>query len=187
MCATAGTYEESIMESKNTKYENAILGGGCFWCVEAIFEEIDGIKDAVSGYAGGTVKNPDYDQVCTGSTGHAEVVRLEFDPEVISYEKILELFFISHNPTTLNRQGADIGSQYRSIILFENESQRKTAETVIARLNAAERFGGKIVTEVKQLDVFYEAEEYHQDFFRKNPDYGYCQIVILPKLKKLIK
>jgi peptide-methionine (S)-S-oxide reductase len=163
----------------------ATLGGGCFWCIEAVFETMEGIQDAVSGYAGGTTEKPNYESVCTGTTGHAEVVRLEYDPAVTSYQKILDLFFESHNPTTPNRQGADIGSQYRSIILYETDEQRKIAEATIARLDESGVYMSPIVTELKALDMFFVAETYHQDFFRKNPDYGYCRIVITPKLKKL--
>lgn len=165
--------------------EFATFGGGCFWCIEAVFEQIEGVVDAVSGYAGGNTDYPEYEQVSTGATGHAEVVRVEFDTAVVSYRKLLDVFFESHNPTTPNRQGADIGSQYRSIILYETLSQKEIAESTIERLRGSGTYPGPIVTEVRKLATFYRAEEYHQDFFRKNPDYGYCRIVIYPKLKKL--
>jgi peptide-methionine (S)-S-oxide reductase len=174
-----------VHEEKRVKYETAILGGGCFWCVEAVFERINGIIDVVSGYSGGTVVNPTYDAVSSGNTGHAEVVRIQFNPAVISYEEILEIFFYSHDPTTRNRQGADIGTQYRSIILYANREQQNTALAMIERLNISRQFKSPIATEVNPFEVFYAAEEYHQDFFKKNPEYGYCQIVIAPKLRKL--
>jgi peptide-methionine (S)-S-oxide reductase len=161
----------------------ATLGGGCFWCVQAVFERIAGVKSVVVGYAGGALANPTYEQVCTGTTGHAEVVQVEFDPETISYEKILELFWQSHDPTTLNRQGADVGPQYRSIILHSDEAQRRTAEE--SRRQAARLFPRPIVTEIRPLEAFYLAEGYHQDYYAKNPYAGYCSFVIRPKLQKL--
>jgi peptide-methionine (S)-S-oxide reductase len=161
----------------------ATLGGGCFWCVEAAYERIAGVKSVVSGYAGGTRPNPSYEEVCAGTTGHAEVVQVEFDPEVISYAKILELFWKFHDPTTLNRQGADVGSQYRSLILYSDESQRRTAED--SRKQAAGLFPRPIVTEIRPLQAFYRAEEHHQDYYANNPYAGYCSFVIRPKLQKL--
>jgi peptide-methionine (S)-S-oxide reductase len=161
----------------------ATLGGGCFWCVEAVYERIAGIKSVVSGYAGGTRPNPTYEEVCTGTTGHAEVVQVEFDPEVISYEKILELFWKAHDPTTANRQGADVGTQYRSLILFTDQAQRTAAET--SKREAAKRFQLPIVTQIEALTVFYRAEDYHQDYYKQNPYAGYCSFVIRPKLQKL--
>ena len=161
----------------------ATLGGGCFWCVEAVYERLAGIKSVVSGYAGGTRPNPTYEEVCTGTTGHAEVVQVEFDPEVISYEKILELFWKAHDPTTLNRQGADAGTQYRSLILFADQAQRKAAET--SKREAAKRFQRPIVTQIEALTVFYRAEDYHQDYYKQNPYAGYCSFAIRPKLQKL--
>jgi peptide-methionine (S)-S-oxide reductase len=161
----------------------ATLGGGCFWCVQAVYKRIAGVKSVVVGYAGGTVANPSYEQVCAGSTGHAEVVQVEFDPLAISYAKILELFWQAHDPTTLNRQGADVGPQYRSIVLYSDEDQRRAAED--SRREAARLFPRPIVTEIKPLAAFYRAEDYHQDYYAKNPYAGYCSFVIRPKLQKL--
>jgi peptide-methionine (S)-S-oxide reductase len=161
----------------------ATLGGGCFWCTEAVLERLPGVKQVVSGYAGGHVKNPTYEQVCTGTTGHAEVIQVEFDPTIISYDRILEVFFEAHDPTTVNRQGADEGTQYRSVIFYHNEAQRAAAER--AKIAAQALWPDPIVTEIKPLDVFYPAEAYHQDYFRRNPNQGYCTFVIKPKMKKL--
>lgn len=163
--------------------ETATLGGGCFWCLEAVFKRVNGVDDVTSGYAGGETPEPSYEQVCTGSTGHAEVVQVSYDPSVISYADILRKFFAAHDPTTPNRQGADVGSQYRSIILYEDESQKKTAEELVDELSAS--FARPIVTQVERLTKFYPAEEYHQDYFDKNPTAGYCRVVIAPKLDKL--
>ena len=175
--------EQDGMHGADSKSEYAILGGGCFWCVEAVYERIAGVKSAVSGYAGGTTPNPSYNQVTSGATGHAEVVRVEFDPDVISYSEILEIFFKSHDPTTLNRQGYDVGTQYRSIILYENETQMKTAEAV--KTKAQSDYDDAIVTEIKASETFYDAEDYHQDYFDNNPFAGYCRAIIAPKLQKL--
>jgi peptide-methionine (S)-S-oxide reductase len=161
----------------------ATFGGGCFWCTEAVFETEPGVKSVVSGYAGGHVKDPTYHQVCEGTTGHAEVIQIEFDPAVVAYERLLELFWEAHDPTTLNRQGADSGTQYRSIILWHDEAQRVAAEQSKAAAQAA--FRDPIVTEIAPLGDFYAAERYHQDYFRNNPGAGYCRAVIAPKLKKL--
>jgi len=163
--------------------EQATFGAGCFWCVEAVFERLDGVKSVVSGYAGGHVVNPTYEQVCTGNTGHAEVARITFDPSVISYERLLEVFWISHDPTTLNRQGADIGTQYRSAIFYHDERQKAAA--LSSKAEAQERFNAPIVTEIVPLDSFYEAEDYHQDYFRNNRNAPYCRMVIQPKFDKL--
>jgi peptide-methionine (S)-S-oxide reductase len=163
--------------------ETAVFGGGCFWCVEAVFEEVPGVQSVVSGYAGGPAVNPTYDAVCTGQTGHAEVVQVTFDPSKVAYARLLETFWKAHDPTTLNRQGADAGTQYRSIILYQNDAQRITAET--SRTEAQKRFTQPIVTELQPLAKFYPAEEYHQDYFRKNPNAAYCRAVIKPKLDKL--
>jgi peptide-methionine (S)-S-oxide reductase len=167
--------------------ENATLGGGCFWCLEAVYQDIDGIEQVVSGYAGGSTPNPTYRQVCNGTTGHAEVVQLTFDPDVISYRDIVEVFFTIHNPTTKDRQGADVGPQYRSIILHHTPEQKEVAESVIDMLEAEGVFSDPIVTEVEPLGTFYEAEERHQDYYQRNPGLPYCQAVIEPKLKKLRK
>lgn len=167
--------------------ETATLGGGCFWCLEPVFEDLLGVEEVVVGYSGGDVPDPSYRLVCTGRTGHAEVVQVRFDPQVISYEEILEVFFSIHNPTTRNRQGADVGPQYRSIILTHSEAQRKTAERVLGELQDSGVWDRPIVTEMEPVETFYEAEEYHQEYYRKNPGQGYCQVVINPKLAKFRK
>ena len=163
--------------------EIATLGAGCFWCVEAIFERIPGVSDVKSGYMGGAILNPTYKAVCSGQTGHAEVVQLTFDPEKVTYREILEWFWQLHDPTTLNRQGGDIGTQYRSAIFYHSEEQRTTAEQ--AKMAAAKDFSSPIVTEITEAVQFWEAEDYHQDFFRLNPNQPYCRAVIPPKLAKL--
>jgi peptide-methionine (S)-S-oxide reductase len=173
--------------SDTTNRETATLGGGCFWCLEAVFDEVRGVKDVVSGYAGGFVINPTYRQVCDGKTGHAEVVQVTFDPAVITFREILEIFFAIHDPTTLNRQGADVGPQYRSAIFYHSPEQKATAQAVIAELNAARVFDKPIVTEVTGVTKFYPAEDYHQEYFRKNPYQPYCQVVVSPKVAKLRK
>lgn len=165
-------------------HETATIGGGCFWCTEAVFEELKGVNGVLSGYAGGTVVNPSYREVTTGRTGHAEVIQFRFDPEIISYEEILRVFFKTHNPTTLNRQGADVGTQYRSVIFYHSEEQRETAERLINELNASGSYNSPIVTRMEKYEHFYIAEDYHQDYFRKNPDQAYCSYVIEPKLNK---
>lgn len=163
----------------------AIFGGGCFWCTEAAFQDLKGVFKVVPGYAGGQVTSPTYEQVCTGRTGHAEVVKVEFDPDVISYETLLKVFFTAHDPTTMNRQGNDSGTQYRSIILTVDERQKAEAEKFIAELNP--EFDNGIVTTVEPLMDFYEAEEYHHNYFKRNPYAGYCQVIISPKVAKLRK
>ncbi|MFP4562252.1 MAG: peptide-methionine (S)-S-oxide reductase MsrA [Spirochaetia bacterium] len=168
---------------KINNLETAVLGGGCFWCIEAVFERIDGIEEAVSGYAGGTTKDPTYKEVCSGSTGHAEVVRLRFDPSKITYDEVLDIFFKAHDPTTVNRQGADVGSQYRSIILYSSEEQKRKAEAALKR--ARKNYSDPLVTEIVPLNEFYEAEDYHQDYYDVNPNAPYCRMVIDPKLTKL--
>ena len=165
----------------------ATLAGGCFWCLEAVFDDLEGVDDVVSGYAGGSVPNPTYKHVCTGETGHAEVVQVTFNPDVISYRDMLRVFFTIHDPTTLNRQGADVGTQYRSAIFTHNETQEKVAEEVIAELNDAGIWDDPIVTEVVPLEAFYPAEDYHQEYFRRNPNQGYCRVVIAPKVAKFRK
>jgi peptide-methionine (S)-S-oxide reductase len=163
--------------------EQATWGGGCFWCLEAVFERIDGVLDVTSGYAGGGIPNPTYEAVCSGTTGHAEVVQITFDPSRVRYAALLETFWACHDPTTLNRQGADEGTQYRSIILTHDDAQRAAAEA--SRTRAQEKFARKIVTEIVPLKVYYPAENYHQDYFRLNGHAPYCQIVIRPKLRKM--
>ena len=169
-------------ESEPMKTEKATLGGGCFWCVEAVYERLPGILSVTSGYAGGQTENPTYEQIGTGKTGHAEVVQIEYDPEKISYQKIIDLFWDAHDPTTLNRQGADTGTQYRSIILTSDDAQKKAAEESKARAQA--KFKSPIVTEIVPLEKFYPAEDYHQDFYRENPMHPYNLAVTRPKLKK---
>ncbi|MCS6886343.1 MAG: peptide-methionine (S)-S-oxide reductase MsrA [Acidobacteriota bacterium] len=164
--------------------EVATLGGGCFWCLEAVFDQLKGVFSVESGYCGGSVKNPTYEQVCSGTTGHAEVVQIKFDPQEISFHQILQVFFSIHDPTQLNRQGADIGTQYRSVIFYHSEQQRQTAKQVMEELSAAGTWGGKIVTQLVPADTFYKAEEYHQKYFSRNPNQGYCMFVISPKIKK---
>lgn len=164
--------------------ELATFGAGCFWCVEAAFQQLKGVESVVSGYSGGHVENPSYNQVSTGRTGHAEVCRIEYDPEQITYEELLEAFFEIHDPTTLNRQGHDIGSQYRSVIFFHNEEQREAAERAKKRVDASGVWDNPVVTEIVPFTKFFQAEDYHQDYFRRNPNQRYCQLVIKPKLDK---
>ena len=171
----------------NPKSEIAIFGGGCFWCTEAVFTELRGVISVMPGYAGGVISNPTYKQVCSGNTGHAEVIKIEFDPSQISYTNLLTVFFATHDPTTPNQQGGDVGTQYRSIILYTNENQKSDAEKFIKKVNESASEGKPIVTEIKPLEKFYEAEDYHKDFYQKNPSQPYCQIVINPKLQKLEK
>ena len=167
--------------------ETATLGGGCFWCLEAVFEQLRGVVKVESGYTGGRVADPTYDRVCGGKTGHAEVVRVTFDPSVLGYADLLDVFFATHDPTTLNRQGADVGTQYRSAIFFHSPEQKAVAEAKIAELNAAGLWPNPIVTEVTPLATFYPAEDYHQGYYRANPYQGYCQAVISPKVAKFRK
>jgi peptide-methionine (S)-S-oxide reductase len=170
-----------------SNHEVATLAGGCFWCLDAVFRGLKGVEQVVSGYAGGTVPNPSYEAVCTGRTGHAEVVQVTFDAAVLSYRDLVEVFFGMHDPTTLNRQGADAGTQYRSAIYFHSPEQERTAREVIAALERDQVFDAPIVTEVAPATEFYPAEEYHQDYFRRNPGQGYCRAVIAPKVAKFRK
>lgn len=163
--------------------EAATLAGGCFWCLEAVFERLQGVQHVAPGYAGGTVANPSYELVCTGTTGHAEVAQVTFDPAAITFRDLLEVFFSTHDPTTLHRQGADVGTQYRSAIFYHSEEQKRMAEEVIKQLEAEGVWQG-IVTEVAPLEAFYAAEDYHQEYFRRNPNQMYCQVVIAPKVAK---
>ena len=181
--------KEKIMSKKKDmeKLDTAVFGSGCFWCTEAIFEEVKGVKKAESGYAGGEVSNPTYREVCSGATGHAEVVRVLYDPEEVGFEELLEIFWKTHNPTTLNRQGADVGTQYRSVIYYTSENQKQIAERIKKELDESGAWDNPIVTEIVPLDKFYPAEEHHQDYFEKNPYEGYCQFVIGPKMKKFRK
>jgi peptide-methionine (S)-S-oxide reductase len=169
------------------KTAKATLAGGCFWCTEAVFAELKGVKKVVSGYTNGTVPNPTYKQVCTGLTGHAEAIEVEYDPAVVPFEKLLEVFFATHDPTTLNRQGADAGTQYRSGIYYHDDEQKQVAEKVIKALDDAKVFPAKIVTEVKKAEKFYPAEDYHQDYFANNPNQPYCRAVAAPKVDKVRK
>ena len=165
----------------------ATFAGGCFWCTEAVYAELKGVKGVTSGYIAGQVPNPTYKQVCTGQTGHAEAIEIEYDPQVVSFEKLLEVFFATHDPTTLNRQGADVGTQYRSGVFYHDAEQKRIAEEVIAKLDAARVFPGKIVTEVTEASRFYPAEDYHQDYVANNPFQPYCQAVAGPKVAKVRK
>jgi len=165
--------------------ETVVFGGGCFWCTEAVFKSLKGITSTVPGYAGGTGANPTYEKVCGGKTGYAEVVRVTYDPDKISFRDLLTIFFASHDPTPLNRQGNDIGTQYRSIIFYTSQKQKEEAEKFITELNEDSEMDGQVVTELKPLDDFYEAEIEHRDYFIKNPDQAYCQLVINPKLDKI--
>jgi peptide-methionine (S)-S-oxide reductase len=172
------------MENKN---QIAVFGGGCFWCTEAVFGELRGVISVMPGYTGGTVKNPTYDAVCTGETGHAEATRVEYDPSRITYHDLLTVFFATHDPTTLNRQGNDIGTQYRSAIFYATPMQKTEADKFISRLTASDPGGKLIVTEVVPLSEFYDAEDYHRQYFKNHPDTGYCRVIIEPKVEKLQK
>ena len=179
--------EKSVQITENPKIQTATFGAGCFWCVEAVFELLDGIHKVESGYSNGEIENPTYEQVCTGQTGHAEVIRLTYDPSVISFEELLEVFWTTHDPTTLNRQGYDEGTQYRSGVYFHTEEQKRLAETYKKKLNNENTFGKPVVTEIVKADKFYPAEGYHQDYFELNPTKGYCRAVIHPKVDKVHK
>ncbi len=170
-----------------TKIQQATLAGGCFWCLEAVFDDLKGVLSVESGYSGGATENPSYKAVCTGLTGHAEVVRVEFDPQQISFDDLLRVFFSIHDPTTLNRQGADVGTQYRSAIFYHDEAQKQAAERTIAELNAADLWPNPIVTEVSPLLNYYPAEDYHQEYFANNPSQPYCAAVVAPKVAKFRK
>lgn len=171
----------------HTRIELATLGGGCFWCLEAVFRELKGVRRVVSGYAGGHMPNPSYEEVCAGRTGHAEVVQIDFDPDVIAFRDLLDVFFTIHDPTTLNRQGADIGTQYRSVIFPHGPEQERVARDVLAALAREGIWGAPLVTEVVPFTVFYPAEDYHQEYFERNPGQAYCRAVIAPKVAKFRK
>lgn len=179
--------QNSTQKTMSTSLETATLGSGCFWCTEAFFLEVKGIESVVSGYSGGKVKNPTYREVCTGLTGHAEVIQVKFDPTVISYADVLEIFWNTHDPTTLNKQGADEGPQYRSVVFYHSDAQKKTAEEYKNQLDKSGVFKKPIVTEISPFSVFYPAEEYHQNYYALNPNQGYCQYVIRPKVEKFRK
>ncbi len=167
--------------------EKATFAGGCFWCTEAIFKRVKGVVSVVSGYSGGDMDKPDYEAVSEGETGHAEAIQVEFDPKIISYEKLVEIFFHLHDPTTLNQQGYDVGTQYRSIIFCHSEDQKKIAEKVRKKIEDEHVYKNSIITKIVPFENFYKAEEYHQDFYAKNPNYGYCKVIIDPKIKKLLR
>lgn len=177
----------SMNDNPNKTIDTVTFGAGCFWCVEAVFQQLNGVKSVTSGYMGGQTKNPSYKEVCTGLTGHAEVAQIVYDPQVISYPELLEAFWSSHDPTTLNRQGADRGTQYRSVIFYENDYQKELAEKYKKELDASGAFQNPIVTEISPLSTFYKAEDYHQNYYNENGNEPYCQIVIAPKLEKFKK
>lgn len=181
------TVPESIPSQSPVRRELATLGGGCFWCLEAAFEQLRGVERITSGYAGGPSANPSYHEVCKGATGHAEVVQVQFNPAELTFRELLEVFFVIHDPTTLNRQGADIGTQYRSVIFYHSPEQKATAEQVMAELKAAKVWDRPIVTELVPFTQFYPAEEYHQEYYQRNPGQGYCQAVVAPKVAKVRK
>jgi peptide-methionine (S)-S-oxide reductase len=179
--------DKKVMENNHKGDEVITLGGGCFWCTEALFQRLDGVDTVISGYMGGSVKNPTYREVCTGQTGHAEVIQVYYNPEKVALSEILEVFFTTHDPTTLNRQGADSGTQYRSVVFYENEEQKALAKRTIEEINQAKVFPNKVVTEVSPASVFYPAEDYHQNYFNLNGNQPYCSVVIAPKIEKLEK
>ena len=186
----ANVYNQSVITKKirmSNNIETATIANGCFWCTEAIFQRLNGIETVISGYSGGTTKNPSYKEISTGRTGHAEVIQLKFNPSIITFQEILEVFFSTHDPTTLNRQGGDIGTQYRSAIFYHSEEQKQVAEQFIKVLTEATVFKNPIVTEVTKFNIFYNAEAYHQNYYNNNKTQGYCTAVINPKLEKFIK
>lgn len=178
---------ETRMENQNTKLDTATFASGCFWCTEAIFERVNGVEKVISGYSGGTVPNPTYEQVCTGKTGYAECTQIIYDPKVVSYDELLEIFWKTHDPTTLNRQGNDVGTQYRSVIFYHNEEQKQKAEYYKNKLTEEKIWDKPIVTEITKFEKFYPAEDYHQEYYDKNPNQGYCAFVITPKVEKFEK
>lgn len=168
-------------------FDTATFGGGCFWCTEAMFAELKGVQSAVSGYSGGTVKNPSYKEVCAGTTGHAEVIQVVYDPSIITFAQLMQVFFLTHDPTTLNRQGNDIGTQYRSVVFYRNEEEKRIAQETIAEVATSGVYSDRIVTTLEPFEVFYKAEDYHQDYFSQNSNQPYCSLVINPKLMKFRK
>ncbi|WP_204251765.1 peptide-methionine (S)-S-oxide reductase MsrA [Flavobacterium tistrianum] len=176
-----------VSQNKKANLETITLGGGCYWCVEAVYENLDGVKSVVSGFSGGKVANPTYEEVCTGETGHAEVVQITYDKNVTDINEIFKVFFTVHDPTTLNRQGADVGTQYRSVIFYKNDEQKKAAQSIIAELNKAKVYSSPIVTKVEPFKVFYKAEDYHQNYYSNNKNQPYCKMVIQPKIEKFEK
>lgn len=183
--SNANLEEEGVFQQDNM--EIATFGAGCFWCVEAVFQQINGVDTVISGYMGGKIPNPTYREVCSGLTGHAEVIQIRFNPALVSFAQLMEVFYGTHDPTTLNRQGADVGTQYRSAIFYHNEQQKKQAEEVKNKLNEAKAFPNPIVTEISPATTFYKAEDYHQNYYRLNSEQGYCRVVIKPKMDKLQK
>lgn len=181
------TMETSTPITSSGKTQLATLGAGCFWCVEAVFQDLKGVLKVESGYSGGKVKNPTYKEICTGRTGHAEVIQITYDPDILPFEKVLYVFFMTHDPTTLNRQGNDVGTQYRSAIFYHSPEQKQIAEETIEKLNKTGAFNGPIVTEVTAFSTYYPAEDYHQNYFKENGDQPYCQFVIRPKVEKFRK
>jgi peptide-methionine (S)-S-oxide reductase len=186
-CSRQREVNQELREQMSNENKVAVFGGGCFWCTEAVFDELRGVHSVVSGYAGGKVKNPTYEQVCMGNTGHAEVIKIEFDPAQVSFRDLMTVFFATHDPTTLNRQGNDVGTQYRSAIFYADEQQKQDAAAFIKELDEAKTFKNSIVTTLEPLTEFYAAEDYHQKFYANNPGQGYCQYMIPPKLNKLHK
>ena len=187
MCVSGVFMTDEIRAEDSSAVAKATFGGGCFWCTEAVYAEIRGVKSVTSGYTGGRIPNPNYKQVCSGLTGHAEAVEIEYDPAVVPYEKLLEIFFATHDPTTLNRQGADVGTQYRSAIFCHDDTQKEIAKNVIEKLNESKVFPSPIVTTLEKAKVFYAAESYHQDYFANNGYQPYCQAVVAPKVAKVRK
>jgi len=179
--------KEKVNQTAHSKLQLATFGSGCFWCSEAIFERVKGVTSVFSGYSGGKVDNPSYEDVCSGNTGHAEAVQIKFDPAIVSYDELLEIFWKTHNPTTLNKQGADVGTQYRSVIFYHDDNQMKKAENYKSELNNAKIWKDSIVTEISPFKKFYPAEKYHQDYYEQNPNQGYCSFVITPKIEKFEK
>jgi peptide-methionine (S)-S-oxide reductase len=179
--------QEKLKPAATKRMEVATFAGGCFWCTEAVFSQLKGVEKVESGYSGGKLENPTYEQVSTGTTGHAEAVQITFDPDAISYKEMLEIFFSTHDPTTLNRQGPDVGTQYRSIIFYHNDEQKAIAEHVIKEMTEEKNFDAPIVTQIEPFKAFYEAEDYHRDYFKRHPEQQYCRLVIAPKIAKLQK
>ncbi|KAF2510840.1 peptide-methionine (S)-S-oxide reductase MsrA [Flavobacterium zhairuonense] len=187
ICLSVLSLNGFSQNKKPSNLETITLGGGCYWCVEAVYENLDGVKSVVSGFSGGNVPNPTYEEVCTGETGHAEVVQITYDKNVTDINEIFKVFFTVHDPTTLNRQGADVGTQYRSVIFYKNEEQKKAAQSIIAELNKAKVYNNPIVTKVEPFKVFYKAEDYHQNYYANNKNQPYCKMVIQPKIEKFEK
>ncbi|MBF4517548.1 peptide-methionine (S)-S-oxide reductase MsrA [Flavobacterium sp. ANB] len=187
ICLFALSLNGFAQAKKTSNLETITLGGGCYWCVEAVYENLNGVKSVVSGFSGGKVADPTYEEVCTGKTGHAEVVQITYDKTVTDINEIFQVFFTVHDPTTLNRQGADVGTQYRSVIFYKNEEQKKAAQSIIAELNKAKVYDSPIVTKVEPFTKFYEAEDYHQDYYANNKSQPYCKMVIQPKIEKFEK